>query len=93
MSFNTIINSSKIYVHFDGKLILFDDENHIINYLMLQNYLPLKRFTMLFFKEKKYVKKYIAISKTTLYLSLSFHRVRIKNGPGFLPRPTFIFSR
>ena len=41
-----------------------------------------------FFKRKKYVKINIVISKTTLYLSPSFHRVRIKNGPGFLPRPT-----
>ncbi len=28
----------------------------------------------------------------SLYLSHSFHRVRIKNGPGFLPRPIFILQ-
>ncbi len=28
-----------------------------------------------------------------MYFSDSFHRVRIKNGPGFLPRPNFFLSK
>jgi len=43
-------------------------------------------------KRKLNVKINIVFSKTTLYLPSSFHRVRIKNGPGFLPRPTLFLA-
>jgi hypothetical protein len=36
--------------------------------------------------------KYIGTNLNTPYLSLSFHRVRIKNGLRFLPKP-FLFLR